>query len=243
MSVVQHPNSTKKPKILLIVGHAGSGKDTLADEFIKLSSQTVMKKHVADTLKMVTCEILNACYNTNVFTIKVLNDVTKKDKDIPQFKFNNKPLKIRNILQYFGTDVFRNKVPNLWVDTLIDNILMESKDKKNINFVVSDIRYENEILTIKEKLSQKFEILIVRIYRSIADNKVFSHDSESGIDNLNKYCNETFKNDNSLVELQKYAEYLAKKLNLMQMSRKQMLFEQLNGRVKNKNDILEKFFA
>ena len=76
----------------------------------------------------------------------------------------------RELLQTIGTDVFRSKYEDVWVDAALRKI---SKNKKT-NYVISDVRFDNEAQRIRDNGG-----LILRVNRSseIEDN----HASEKGI--------------------------------------------------------------
>lgn len=76
----------------------------------------------------------------------------------------------RELLQTIGTDVFRSKYEDVWVDAALRKL---AKNKK-ANYVISDVRFDNEAQRIRDHGG-----LVLRIYRSseIED----SHSSEKGI--------------------------------------------------------------
>jgi len=80
---------------------------------------------------------------------------TDKDKNTKtSLKWENMPtdtkkkgkMSVREVLQYVGTDLFRKMSSNIWVDNCISQI---SSDSSSLA-LVSDVRFENEVLAIQE---------------------------------------------------------------------------------------------
>lgn len=86
----------------------------------------------------------------------------------------------RELLQWLGTDIFReefnkkfNYKGSVWVDN-VENIL---KNNKNTNYVITDIRFQNEIDMI-----HKYNGIIINISdnnNNINENKLNQHKSEN----------------------------------------------------------------
>lgn len=94
----------------------------------------------------------------------------------------NKDEKGRYILQYVGTDVIRQKMPDYWVDFII-SILELFED--NWDYVlIPDSRFPNEIEKLREK---GFDVSHVRIVRpnfvSPLTEEQKKHPSETALDN------------------------------------------------------------
>lgn len=95
----------------------------------------------------------------------------------------NKDEKGRHILQYVGTDVIRQKMPDYWVDFII-SILELFED--NWDYVlIPDSRFPNEIEKLREK---GFDVSHVRIVRpnfvSPLTEEQKKHPSETALDNI-----------------------------------------------------------
>lgn len=95
----------------------------------------------------------------------------------------NKDEKGRYILQYVGTDVIRQKMPDYWVDFII-SILELFED--NWDYVlIPDSRFPNEIEKLREK---GFDVSHVRIVRpnfvSPLTEEQKKHPSETALDNI-----------------------------------------------------------
>lgn len=95
----------------------------------------------------------------------------------------NKDEKGRYILQYVGTDVIRQKMPDYWVDFII-SVLELFED--NWDYVlIPDSRFPNEIEKLREK---GFDVSHVRIVRpnfvSPLTEEQKKHPSETALDNI-----------------------------------------------------------
>jgi|688.fasta_scaffold960318_1 dephospho-CoA kinase len=149
--------------IIGICGLQSSGKDTIAHylirehDFIKMSFASVLK------------DIISIMFG---WPRDKLEGLTKEDREwreqidywwsetlqMPQ-------LTPRYVMQYFATDLFRNKFhPDIWVKIVENklNKLLEQGTKQNI--VLSDCRFENEINMLM-RLGGK----IIQVYREPPD--------------------------------------------------------------------------
>jgi hypothetical protein len=147
-----------------ICGKAGSGKDTIGDYFIK--NHKFQKIALADPIKRLVKDVF------------VLDDHTVYDRIARE-----KPLKkwpkwtVRKLLQFIGTELFRNNIDDaVWVKSLWLRVLQN----RNINYVVSDIRFPNELNYFK-KHAKKGDFICIKVIRPGCDGKVglASHASEA----------------------------------------------------------------
>lgn len=145
-------------KVIAISGHAGHGKDTVA-QFLKTELENagtkVLITHYADLLKYI-CK-------------------TYFDWD------GEKDEKGRELLQYVGTDVVRLKDPDFWVDFVSD--ILTLFDKRWDFVLIPDARFPNEINRLKEK---GFDTIHVRVIRPKFAGKLTAeqkaHPSETALD-------------------------------------------------------------
>ena len=147
----------KQPKFIILSGHAGAGKDTVADficENLKTKEYSVLKIHYADLLKYICT--------------KFFNWDGKKDE------------KGRTLLQTVGTDLVRKKNENFWIDFVLDCVkLFNMWDY----VIIPDARFPNEIGRVKLK---GYEVLHIRVNResNILTDKQRLHESETALDNI-----------------------------------------------------------
>lgn len=172
--------------IIGVLGRKGSGKDTIADHIVK--KYNFEKMQFAEPLK-------NACKVLFDFTDEQLYGSLKETID-PQWGVTP-----RHVLQYVGTDMFRNHINglipntdnNFWVNLMKNKYLKKCEQDKNTKVIVSDVRFQNEI-DIIHKLNGK----VIKLMRpSLSNND--AHESEKNIDLLDGDF--TIINDGTLEEL------------------------------------------
>jgi hypothetical protein len=156
-------------QLIGITGKKQNGKDTLGNYLVE--KHNYIKYAFADSLKKGCAEFFN-------FNDDQLNG--NKKEEIDEF-WNITP---RKILQFVGTDLFRNQIDNIlpsigenfwikWVEKKIfDSIKLNPKNK----FVITDVRFKNELDFIKNNNG-----IIIRVTRDIINNND-EHISEQHID-------------------------------------------------------------
>lgn len=152
-------------KVILISGKARNGKDTAATlirEKLIEDKHRVLITHYADLLKFI-------CRNYFGW------DGAKDEKG-------------RRMLQYVGTDVVREKDPNLWVNFVVQ---MLKYFHENWDYVIiPDCRFPNEVSVMRDS---GFETLYLRIVRSnfvspLTEDQQ-NHPSETALDGYEAdYC-------------------------------------------------------
>ena len=150
------------------------GKDTAADYLVK--HHGYKKISFADDLKGALAILFKFSHE------QLYGD---KKEIIDQF-WKQSP---REIMRWFGTDVFRQRLKEVipWIDDRFWAIkikqICEIKFKKNpqARLVIADVRFQNEIDVIKGMSGR-----IIKIYRPEVENKT-DHVSEVGIDKIKKF--------------------------------------------------------
>jgi len=183
-------------KIIILTGKAQSGKDTSCEFINTMVGSSGMTSKIyafADPLKQLCSELFNIpeqlCWGDN------------EEKDLPtQYKWSDFPLPssrinnimysdlelndytlssdvtVRQLLQVWGTNIFREFEPNCWVNSTISKINRESPDIA----IISDARFPNEIDAFSE-----YETFVIRLERNPINS---FHRSEVALDNYN-FCN------------------------------------------------------
>jgi hypothetical protein len=104
--------------------------------------------------------------------IKTANDYIEYDKDFTDvFKFiihKPGPMTVREFLQYFGTNICRSMYKNVWIDATLNQIESDAPDLA----LISDARFDNELLEIKKRGG-----IVIGLKRTI-DNSKNKHASE-----------------------------------------------------------------
>lgn len=160
---------------MILIGLCGKkrhGKDTMADYLV--NKYGFIKLVLAEPIK-------NICKELFGFTDEQLYG--NKKEDIDEFW----KISPRTIMQYFGTEIMRNKFTEI-MPHIGDNIFIEILKKKiynlqrlnnDVKIVVSDIRYLNEVEMIHSLNGFMFKII-----RNIVNNPD-DHSSETTIDQIN----------------------------------------------------------
>ena len=144
--------------IIGILGLIGSGKNTAAEEFIKIGYE---KDSFAATLK----DVCSAMFGWRRDLLEGITDESRAFREAPDMfwndrlgaetlaKFNvgpsyeNKYFTPRIALQLLGTNVLRDQFHNdIWINT-VEHRLQQDPSK---NIVISDCRFKNEIALIRE---------------------------------------------------------------------------------------------
>lgn len=177
----------KKPKIFIISGKAGSGKDEVAG---------IIKSFYKEK----KCKKLSYAYYLKQYV-----------KDISGWDGSNNT-KPRDLLQSIGIDLLKEKIdPQLLIRRLCEDIEVYSYFYDVI--IVTDARLIEEIEVPKDKF---LNVTTIRIDRNI-DNKLSlkqkEHITEIGLDNYNKfdYKIENYQNYDKLVS---NVEKIIKEVNI-----------------------------
>ena len=143
--------------ILGICGHAGAGKDMVADLLIK--KLDFIRIALAAPIK----EIAH-----NYFGIPW-----------EELRRSDKPEKVRKLLQHLGTDVGRAYDPDIWVRRLGNTINNNPFER----IVITDVRFPNEAETLVKEYGADL-ILIERPDNPNSNKPMMRHDSETSIDKI-----------------------------------------------------------
>lgn len=189
--------------LLGVAGVKFSGKDTVGDYYV--NNHGYIKLHYADPLK----DILKTLFK---FKDDQLNG---NKKEVVDERINKTP---REILQYVGTDLFRNQmekiIPEIGKDFwlfVMKNAINEIREKNpEAKIIITDIRYPNESEFIR---SLGGEVIKIKSINKTSNNNYSNHESEQCIDNIpydylieNDYSEENKEKDmkklwNKLAEL------------------------------------------
>jgi hypothetical protein len=164
--------SFKYPKVVGITGRKGNGKDTLGNYLVK--NYDYKRIAFADALK-------DACRCIFGFSDEQLYGGLKEEID--EF-WQTSP---RKVLQFVGTDLFRDHLAeimpwinqNIWVEVVKKKILDEWKTNPDARFVITDVRFPNEINLVKELGG-----ISIRVSRPSVNTATDPHSSEIQIETL-----------------------------------------------------------
>lgn len=147
--------------IIGICGFQSSGKDTVAEFLIK--EYGFKKLSFASALKDIVAIMFG-------WSRDKLEGLTKEDREWREQidPWWSKSLKMpllspRYVLQYFGTDLFRNHWhTDIWVKVLENQIISLIESDLNANIVITDCRFENEI-----NMLLRYKAKIIQIHRNM----------------------------------------------------------------------------
>lgn len=178
------------PKIVAFSGFATSGKDTAAQVLIKEYGYTRLS--FADKIRE-SLLILNPIVQTDnrghVFRLREVVEEEGWDEA-------KKTLEIRRLLQVMGTEVGRDTYDqDFWAD-LVSSQIYENLYKPDCKgYVITDVRYENEVSVIASFRPYSFLIKILRP----DTGPVNSHSSDKGLPN--HLFDTVIMNDGTIPEL------------------------------------------
>jgi len=175
-------------QVVGITGKKQHGKDTLGKYLV--NRYGYIRIAFADAIK----EMLRPSFG---FSEEQLNGTLKEVED-PFWKISP-----RKVMQFVGTELFRNKMPelipevesNFWVLIVKKKILDILQVQPEAKFVITDVRFENEL----EFINKMNGLTICVVRPTLFDNLEYSHSSESNIENLK--VQSKIINDGSIEEL------------------------------------------
>jgi len=213
-------------KVLLISGKIHCGKNQFSEYVVDILKQRGFKvstdlfarslkdcckedfRKLVDVLDNISDEIKRKIYTfiDGREYMKYPSQVGDIDDTINKLKINdenwyeNKTDITRNILQLYGTEIFRKRVDNDWWVNQVKNRAIDSDDDF---IVITDCRFPNEIT---EMFCDEYETYVIRITRNInTQEQIANHDSETSLDNWNEW-NYIISNNGNLNDLKNSAE-------------------------------------
>jgi hypothetical protein len=158
-------------QIVIGLGHKRrSGKDTLADIFVEKYGFT--KIAMADPLKRAVAEMFGLSHEQVYGDLK---EVVDPYWNALLFERYQEPITPRFLLQYVGTDLFRNQIH---ADIHAEATFRKIKNNPGTNYVICDIRFPNEADITQDRGS-----LVARVDRDVVrDKPADKHASEIALD-------------------------------------------------------------
>lgn len=187
-------------KLIGITGRKYCGKDTLGNYFVEQYGFERMA--YADALKEATRCIFD-------FDDEQLYG---NSKEIIDPYWNVTP---RQVLQFIGTDLFRNHIKELlpdmgkdiWIHVIKRKIMNKLKKNPNTKIVITDIRFPNELQAIKDLGG-----ITIKIQRDNAQIKVNKQNALNDIQNISLKLSKSDINHQELSNLIKELEQVNIKL-------------------------------
>ena len=192
----------KLPRMIGITGHAGAGKNTVAEmlQDIIVNSEEGEFYHLlgfADPLK-------KGC--SHLFGIPLDDFYDKDKKEIVHPVYNVTP---RQILQYVGTEIFREHFGrDFWIKRTLVELTNAFANEESVRVIFPDVRFQEEVEWIASEQG-----IIIHLTRPEADGKVgiLNHASEAGVD-LSNVPYILIENDGTLEELREKVKVAVKTL-------------------------------
>lgn len=189
--------TTFEPEELVVFGMTGrkrSGKDTSGERLVR--DHGFVRIAFADALK-------EACIDIFGFTEEqVYGDDLK---EVVDEYWGYSP---REVLQKVGTELFREAISqehvlpdigkNIWVRTIERKILNLAKQGHR-RFVITDVRFPNELAFLKESQFNAYSIKVIRQAVMDETDPTKLHASEAAIDSFE--CDFDINNDSTIEEL------------------------------------------
>lgn len=154
--------------IVGITGKAGSGKDTVANELIcrygfeRDTLAAPIKRFVADTFRIPWLVVDGA------------NPLARQKREEQIATWPG--WTTRKLLQFVGTELMRNNIDkDIWVKSLILRI----NEKPELNYVIPDIRFPNELQGLKDAFKDDFVMVKVVRNTTVTLNGISNHESEA----------------------------------------------------------------
>ncbi len=156
MSEIQKGIHIQMISVIFLMGAEGVGKSTVASHLV--SKYGFIELSFASALRESAIAMWNgiAAMTSNLptLTIEDTQDRLKKEAPIGDLQLAGRPFSPRVLLQWFGTDIMRNKVANdIWAHATISRLRNEIQ-KGNQRFVFSDYRFPNEFESIQTFLQE-----------------------------------------------------------------------------------------
>ena len=165
--------------VVMLVGAAGSGKDTAAEAIMKAIPSCADVKF-ASVLKQTCCLLFGWDLH------KLTHDLEYKQEEA--FYPDGEPVRLtedgrvmtrRDLMQYLGTDLFRNQVrDDIWVRSAIAEMeRIEARNGPPTLWVLTDTRFQNEFDLME---SEADNLLVIQLQREDHEIEEASHESEQG---------------------------------------------------------------
>ena len=210
--------------VILIAGKMQSGKNTFAEMLkneLENKNKTVEFVSFAEPVKKQSMEDFN--YLTECIN-KVLDDAEQKIENPyllekvkksldeirvtkPEQWFEDKNILTRALLQTYGTDIFRNRIDDLyWIKKCNYEI---SSSQADVN-IITDLRFKNELEFFKYRENENLKIISIYVDRETNERiTTKTHSSEQAFNKHSKF-DYIINNNKDLDELNELAKIVIK---------------------------------
>jgi chloramphenicol 3-O-phosphotransferase len=157
-------------QIIAFAGRKQSGKTTCAEAVLKLWNDAFLTfttgkiYNFADPLKK------DICINILGMTYDQCYGSDDQKNELVDCWWDNKQLTAREVMQFIGTNVFRQMQNNVWADATIKKIQKENPSLA----VIADCRFPNEVDTVRNAGG-----IVIKLMRNPYNS---DHESEMALD-------------------------------------------------------------
>lgn len=186
--------------VYLISGKIKSGKDTIADYMLQKLGQTAKKVCFADEVR----SMINKLFGIPIELMKSQEGKLSKShikikdlvrtEDLHRFDLSQEYLTIRELLQYFASDIFRKADYACWA-----RVFWKLNHQGFNKFVVPDwrfpIEYELGLPFVKKlgykiytiRLTRNSKVINFTKFAPLSNDGVSNHESETSLDNFENF--------------------------------------------------------
>lgn len=192
--------------ILVIMGKAGAGKDTLAEmikEYIFGTAPVTLKTiRFSDPLK-------NMCAAIFGWERSCMEDLAYKEEILKEPMSCELGIMLRTrreVFQYLGS-LYRQMNINVWVDASMRKATEDLAFNYPDGYISTDCRYQNEQAAICSNFKEHCFVKLHRTGNVVPITAASDHESETGFDDL--YCNmEFYVEDGDMVQMRSIARMI-----------------------------------
>lgn len=132
-------------KIIAFAGRKQSGKTTCSEFVMKYFNGTVAPFNTAKMYNFADPLKKDICMNILGMTYDQCYGSDEQKNVLTDIEWNGSKLTAREVMQFVGTDIFRQMKHNVWADATIRKIKNESPNLA----VIADCRFPNEVDVVR----------------------------------------------------------------------------------------------
>lgn len=187
--------------------------DSTKSEVVQIIQLILHGRSVEEIMKIMNIEHLYGFQMTRI--VNYVNQDLSENSDLKSefYSLDNKYLQsklkqlkhYRLIMQTYGTDIRRNLDSKYWINKVLDKIHRIADDNigKNVDVIVPDVRFKNEIKIGEDLDSSKYRVLTVRLE---APNNVIKERIKNDPNDQEEISKETFSHS-SETELDEFKDF------------------------------------
>ena len=187
--------------------------DSTKSDMVKIIKLILHGRSVEGVMKVMDIGFTYGCQMTKIFNY-INQDLTDNaDLKSEFYSLNNEELQLklkqfrhyRLIMQIYGTEIRRSLDSKYWINKVLDKIhrIFDDNIGKNVDVIVPDGRFKNEIKLGEDLDSSKYKVLTIRLEAPTAviksrikndpndqeeiSKETFSHSSETELDEFKNF--------------------------------------------------------